>query len=123
MADTDTTPTNAAERAATDTDATDHASSTGEESDVRMAWPTPSPRRGRVVAAVLAFIVLIGVGGWQIVDLHHQVHHLQQTTKAENQQLARAQQELSTLRSSVSAAIGCLATPQVQPAICTHFLR
>lgn len=94
-----------------------------EVGDVHVSWPARSTSWRAVAAVVLAFAVVIGIGSWQLVDLHDQVHHLQRTTTSAQQQIVRQERELSTLHNSVRAALSCLETPQVQPGLCAHFLR
>lgn len=95
---------------------------TGAAADVRVSFPTRSTP-WRAVAVVLAFAVVIGLGSWQFVDLHNQVHHLQRTAKVDEQQIVAQERQVATLHDSVRAALSCLETPQVQPSVCAHFLR
>jgi hypothetical protein len=90
--------------------------------DVRVSFPARSTP-WRVLAVILAFAVVIGLGSWQFVDLHDQVHSLQHTTTVIEQRIAKQEQQVTTLHNSVRAALSCLETPQVQPSVCAHFLR
>lgn len=104
----------------TGTDVGRHARPDG---DVEVAWPASTTHWGRMAVVLVAFLLVIGIGTWQFVDLHHQVHQLQQTTQSQSQQISRQDQQLSSLRNAVSAAVSCLETPQVQTGLCVHFLR
>ena len=91
--------------------------------DVVVTWPRPSVPRPVVAVLALVLLLVIALGSWQVVSLRHQVHQLQHVTQNEEQQLGAQRKQLSTLKSSVSAAVGCLESPQAPPGLCLHFLR
>jgi len=114
MADTDTTLTEDPAKADGDV---------GTGADVQFAWPARASHWRLALAFVIVIVIVVGIGSWQFVSLHHQVDQLQKTTHTQSQQLSRQNRELSSLRNSVSAAVSCLETPQVQAGLCAHFLR
>jgi cytochrome c-type biogenesis protein CcmH/NrfG len=104
-------------------DTTEADGGVGTGADVQLTWPARASHWRLALAFVIVIVIVIGIGSWQFVSLHHQVHELQNTTHTQSQQLSRQNQGLSSLRNSVSAAVSCLETPQVQAGLCAHFLR
>lgn len=90
---------------------------------VDVTWPRAGASWPVVVVLAFALVVAVALGAWQIVTLHNQVHHLQRVTQLDGRQLTSEGTQLSTLRSSISAAVGCLETPQAPTGLCMHFLR
>lgn len=121
----DTTPQSESETVEFDQETSGDAPGATEHrvGDVHVTWPKASVPRPVVVAMALLLLVAIALGTWQVVSLHSQVHNLHQVTQNDGRKLASQGRQLSTLRNSVSAAVGCLESPQAPTGLCVHFLR
>ena len=78
-------------------------------------WP-------RVLALLAVVAVIVGLGTWQFVGLHDQIHQLQSTTSTQLKQIQSSDKEISNLKSSLGAAVGCLQTSQAQQGLCSQFV-
>jgi hypothetical protein len=62
----------------------------------RHRWP--------FAVAGLLLIVIIGVGAWQMVDMHHQISELQTQNHREQVQIESQQNQLSGLNAAISGS-------------------
>ncbi len=85
----------------------------------------PGRRRRRIaLGAVSAFVVVVLVV-WAalFVSLNNRVHTLDRTTAAQAAQIHQLQSQLSTVGSSLSAAVACLQTVGSTQGLCSKLVK
>lgn len=85
----------------------------------------PGTRLRRAVLFVVAVLAAaaVAVGAWQLDGLHSQIHRLDGTVRTQDRQIQQLQQKVSSLDSSLNAAVGCLQTSAAHEGLCSRFVH
>jgi len=85
----------------------------------------PGTRRRRIVASLLAALVVIAfaVCSLFMVQMHNSIDHLNATVAHQQRQIGQLRTDLRTVDSDLSAAVACLQTIGAQQGLCTKLVK
>ena len=85
----------------------------------------PDRKRRRILTWAATVVVVVGfaICGLALSSMSSKIHHLNQTVATQSAQIHSLQTEVTTIKSSVSAAVACLQNLGLQTAICSSLVK
>ena len=89
----------------------------------QVANPDRKRRRLLMSVAIVVVVIAFALGSLVLVSMNKKIHKLDQTVATQSQQIHSLQTEVTTAKSSVSAAVACLQNLGLQAAICSDLVK